>query len=200
MHGYGGFTVHKLQKLICSGKFTFREKQQSSTFRELLAVKFVLQSYAKILSNQAIQINIDNFSATRILEIGSSKEHLQKLAMDIFYHCLRNNIKITPQWIPREHNYDADYYSKIKDTDAWGIDQECFDYINVHFGPFSVDRFADDRNKKLQIFNSRYYCPGTSHVNSFTADWSNHNNWLCPPVSLIGSTLKHLRTCVEAHC
>ena len=42
--GYGDFTVHRLQKLICSGKFTFHEKQQSFTFRELLAVKLVLQS------------------------------------------------------------------------------------------------------------------------------------------------------------
>ena len=83
--GYG-FTVHRLQKLICNGKFTFHDKQQSSTFRGLLAVKLVLQSYAKNLSNQARQINMDNFSATRILEIGSSKEHLQKLARDIFPH------------------------------------------------------------------------------------------------------------------
>ena len=154
-----------------------------------------MQSYGKVLSNHALQINIDNFGATRILEIGSSKEHLQQLARDIFYHCVRNNIKITPQWTPRDQNHDADYYSKIKDTDAWAVDQECFHYINTHFGPFSVDKFADDRNKKLKIFNSRYYCPGTAHVNSFTADWSNDNNWLCPPVSLIGSTINHLRRC-----
>ena len=32
-------------------------------------------------------------------------------------------------------------------------------------------------------------------MNSFTADWSSENNWLCPPVSLIGSTIRHLRIC-----
>ena len=71
--GYGGFMVNQLEKLVCRGKFTEYEKQQSSTFRELLAVKFVLQGYGTILKNQAIQINIDNYSATRILTIGSSK-------------------------------------------------------------------------------------------------------------------------------
>ena len=167
----------------------------SSTFRELLAVKFVLQSYGTILRNQTLQINIDNFGATRILTIGSSKPHLQQLAMEIFSYCLRNDIKIMPEWIPREQNYDADYYSKIRDTDGWGIDNVCFNYINSRFGPFSVDRFADDRNKKLSVFNSRYYCPGTSHVNAFTADWGNDNNWLCHPVSIIGSTIKHVRLC-----
>ena len=35
--GYGGFPVHQLQTLICNGKFTLCEKQQSSTFRELLS-------------------------------------------------------------------------------------------------------------------------------------------------------------------
>ena len=173
--------VRKLQTLICSGKFTTYE--ECSTHRELLAVKFVLQSYGNILWNQTIQINIDNFSATRILTIGSSKVHLQELALEICYHCLQNDIKITPEWVPREQNYDADFYSKIKDTDSWGIDQQSLDYINSLFGPFSVDRLADDRNRKLAIFNSRYYCPGSAHVNSFTADWSTDNNWLCPPVS-----------------
>lgn len=193
--GYGGFTMSKLGRLICAGKFTIHETQQSSTFRELLAVKKVLQSYDSILSNQAIQINTDNFSASRILTIGSSKEPLQNLALDIFYHCLRNNIKLTPEWTPREQNKCADYFSKIRDTDSWSIDGKTFEFINSRFGPFTVDRFADDRNKKLPIFNSRYYCPGTSHVNSFTADWGRDNNWLVPPISLIGSTIKHLKSC-----
>ena len=194
-HGYGGFTVTRLGKLICAGKFTPEETLQSSTFREVLAVKLTLQSYSGILSNQSIQLNTDNFGASRILTIGSSKPHLQQLAKDIFYHCMKHNIKLTPEWTPREQNRCADYYSKIKDTDSWGIDQKTFDFINARFGNFTVDRFADDRNKKLPIFNSRYYCPGTSHVNSFTADWSKDNNWLAPPISLIGSTIKHLRAC-----
>ena len=129
----------------CSGKFSCNEKQQSSTFREVLAVKRVLQSYGDILKKQSFQINLDNFGATRVLAIGSSKDNLQQLAMDIFFYCLRDNIKLTPEWIPRELNHDADYYSKIADTDSWSIGRKCFDFINSHFGPFSVDRFADDR-------------------------------------------------------
>ena len=193
--GYGGFMVQRLQELICSGKFEPHDRSQSSTYREVLAVKLVLQSYGEILRNQTVQVNMDNFGATRVLTIGSSKEVLQTLALDIFYHCLRNNIKLTPEWIPRDQNYDADYFSKINDSDGWGVDQNTFNHINSHFGPFVVDRFADNRNTKLSTFNSRYFCPGTSHVNAFTANWSNKNNWLCPPISLIGSTLRHLRDC-----
>ena len=193
--GYGGFTVDRLGQMICAGKFTPHESHLSSTYRELLAVKLVLQSYGAILTNQAIQINIDNFNATRILTIGSSKPHLQRLAIEIFNYCLSYNIKLIPEWTPRELNRCADYYSKIKDTDSWGIDRETFEFINSQYGDFTVDRFADDRNKKLPTFNSRYYCPGTSHVNTFTANWSGENNWLSPPISLIGSAIRHLKLC-----
>ena len=62
------------------------------------------------------------------------------------------------------------------DTECWGIDKSTFEYIEGWFGPFDVDRFADDMNKKLPNFNSKYYCIGTKHVNTFTTDWKGKNN------------------------
>ena len=175
--GYGGFMVTRLVQHICTGRFS------------------VLQSYGELLRHQAIQINIDNQAAARILSIGSTKEHLQKTSLDIFHYCVKHDIKLTPEWVPREDNRDADYFSRIQDSDSWGIDDESFETIQKRFGPFEVDRFADDKNKRLEIFNSKYYCPGTAHVNSFTADWRGKNNWLSPPVKDIISTIKHLELC-----
>ena len=83
----------------------------------------------------------------------------------------------------------------MKDTDSWGVDKATFEYIEGNFGPLGVDRFADDRNKKVKVFNSKYYCPGSAHVNTFTTNWEGKNNWLCPPVKEISNTLKHLRLC-----
>ena len=71
----------------------------------------------------------------------------------------------------------------------------CFQFIAHHFGPFTIDRFADNNNSKLKRFNSKFYCPGTENVNAFTEDWSKDNNWLCPPIALVGSTIKHLKLC-----
>ena len=48
--GYGGFTFSKFERLICGGSFTLGERKQSSSFRELLAIKLVLQSYGKDFS------------------------------------------------------------------------------------------------------------------------------------------------------
>ena len=59
------------------------------------------------------------------------------------------NIKLIPQWIPREQNELADYYSRIKDTDNWSIDNDRFRFINNLYRPFTVDRFAHNLNRKL---------------------------------------------------
>ena len=70
-----------------------------------------------------------------------------------------------------------------------------FRYLDRLWDPHDVDRFADDSNTKCSIFNSFYWCPGTSGVDAFNENWENYNNWLVPPISLIPETLEHLRRC-----
>ena len=65
---------------------------QSSTFRKLKAIYFVLLSYVAQLKHKRVKIFTDNQGAVRIFAIGSSKTNLQALAMDIFNLCLVNNI------------------------------------------------------------------------------------------------------------
>ena len=52
------------------------------------------------------------------------------------------------------------------------------------YGPFTVDKFANNFNQKLKCINSKFYCPGTSHV-----------NWLCRLILSIGSVIHHLKLC-----
>ena len=193
--GYGGFVAERLNKVICVGKFSNFEKMESSTSRELSAVKYVLQSFGHIIANESIQVNIDNIGACRILSVGSSKKHLQSLAVDVFKHCVKFNINLQPNWVPRDMNQISDFYSKYNDTDNWSIDDNSFYTLSKRFGPFSIDRFADNNNKKTERFNSKFYCPNTESVNCFTNDWKGENNFLCPPISLIGSTIRHLKIC-----
>ena len=193
--GYGGYAVRKLGNVIAKGNFLPNERNTSSTCRELLAVKFILTSLTTELTNQTVQWFSDNTGVTRIIEVGSSKPHLQSIAIDIFDICIVQNIKLIPAWIPREWNQQADLLSKLNDSDNWGIDFETFGFIQSKFGKFTIDRFADENNKKHAIFNSKFYCPFTSGVNAFTFNWSNHFNWLCPPVHLIGEVLIHMKLC-----
>ena len=68
-------------------------------------------------------------------------------------------------------------------------------FTNNLYEPFTVERFTNNLNRKLKCFNSKYYCPGTFHVNAFTDDWSNDLNWLCPPILSMGSAMRHLKLC-----
>ena len=152
-----------------------------------------MQSFNEHLKSQHVQWYSDNQNLSRIIRGGSSKNHA--LAIDIYNICIINNIVLLPAWIPREFNEIADQISKEVDTDNWGIDNETFAYIQIKFGKFDVDRFADNNNNKVDNFNSKYHCPGSSAINCFTCNWKSSFNWLCPPIYLIGKILRYLELC-----
>ena len=194
-HSYGGFTIQKQGQIVARGDFKNEEVETSSTFRELLAVKYVLQSFSNILSSHCVQWLTDNTNVPKIITAGSRRHHLQELALNIYNICIIYSINLYPAWIPREQNKIADTISKEKDSDNWGIDTETFQHIQSVYGCFSVDRFADNNNKKVENFNSKYFCPGSKTVNAFSTSWKNDFNWLCPPINLIGKTIKYLKMC-----
>ncbi|XP_022779071.1 uncharacterized protein LOC111320674 [Stylophora pistillata] len=66
---------------------------------------------------------------------------------------------------------------------------------HAKWGPYTFDRFATYYNAQLPRFNSRFASPGCSGVNALAQDWSAENNWICPPVSLIVDSVRHLMSC-----
>ena len=124
--GYGGFILKRSNKEVCSAKFKDCEKQTSSTHRKLLAAKYVLNNFGEMLRNQSVQVNIDSSCACRILSVVSAKPYLQNIAINVFNFGSKfsNVIKLIPQWIPRKQNELADYFSRIKGTDNWSIDND----------------------------------------------------------------------------
>ena len=77
---FGGY-IASLDGIPACGMFPEPDLHTSSTFRELKAVLYVLQSYAKELANKSIKIFVDNHGASRILTIGSPKPHLQEVVL-----------------------------------------------------------------------------------------------------------------------
>ena len=64
--GYGGFYVEHGGH-IANGQWTEQAAQQSSTWRELRAVRLVLESFATKLSSQRVHWFTDNQNFVRIL-------------------------------------------------------------------------------------------------------------------------------------
>ena len=73
-----------------------------------------------------MKVFTDNENASRIISVGSRRQHLQCLALDIFQLCLVNDIQIDVQWIPRDANARADLLSRFVDKDDWSLNGEIF--------------------------------------------------------------------------
>ena len=109
----------------------------------------------------------------------------------MFFFTSQRQIYLNVSWLPCDQNSQADFLSKIVDFDDYSLHDEVFFHLENLWGPHSVDRFACCYNAKLPRFNSRFVQPGVEAVDAFTQDWSPENNWLVPPISLIGRVLKH---------
>lgn len=70
----------------------------------------------------------------------------------------------------------ADTLSKSLDFDKWEKFDAFYQYLSDIWSLYSVNRFADNFNKKVPIFKSKYWCPNTSLVNALRVSWENENN------------------------
>ncbi|XP_057296266.1 uncharacterized protein LOC130625224 [Hydractinia symbiolongicarpus] len=116
--------------------------------RELYAIQYSLQSLKSVLCNKAVLWKTDNYASHCIIKRGSSKENLQILAENIFDICKKQKIDLNVEWVPRNQIQYADKLGRYTDTDNWEITKSFFEYLNRLWGPFTVDRFANDENKK----------------------------------------------------
>ena len=165
---------------------------KSSTYRELKAIYYVCVAFLSQLINKKVKVFTDNQSAARIVAVGSSKLHLQRIAFDMFYLCWLNGIVLDVQWIPRSSNERADLLSRFIDKDDWSVNRSVFHIVDAKWGPHTIDRFASYYNIQLPRFNSKFACPGSCGVDALTQGWGEHNNWICPPIHLIVSSIRIL--------
>lgn len=189
--GYGGYVVEH-GPCVAFDQWTAEEAAQSSTWRELSAVWQVLQSVASKLANVRVRWFTDNQNVARILQVGSRKPQLHAIALKVFSLSVQYQIRLEPEWIPRELNERADYLSRIVDYDDWSLNPAVFSHLESMWGPHTIDRFASFQNYQLPRFNRN---PGSEAVDAFTVNWQGENNWWCPPIALIPRVLRHAQVC-----
>lgn len=189
--GWGGYAV-QLGQLVARGDWDEGDRRQSSTYRELKAVRLVLESLAQFLSSKECKHRSDNQGTVAILCSGSNKKHLQSEATKIYAICRRHGIRLHAEWIPRHLNQRADYWSRVIETDDWMLNPAYFRMLDAIWGPHTVDRFASLNSKQLPRFCSKWLCPGCEGVDAFTLSWNGENNWLVPPVYLISRVIRHM--------
>ena len=173
--GYGSYVVeHGCH--IAQGQWLLHEARLSSTWQELWAVLKVLQSLTSKLHNQRIHWFTDNQHVVRILSVGSKNPLLQQEAKATFNNSIRNQVRIKPEWIPTEANQQADFISRIVDSDDRSLHPDLFEKFDAKWGLHTVDRFANCFNTQLLKFNLRFWNPGSEAIDTFTCNWEGENN------------------------
>ena len=94
---------------ICHKQWTKEESQSSSTWRELSAIEYALESFLPILNHAYVKWFSDSQTACSIARVGSMKKDLYNLAIRIFKLCLDHKIELEIEWISRTEMQKADY-------------------------------------------------------------------------------------------
>ena len=140
------------------------EADKSSTWRELRAIEQTLVCFQDTFASKTLKWITDNQACVRIVQNGSMKMELQRMAINIFSVCVQKGIIIDIQWILRQENVKLDYISNIIDYVDWGVTNEFFQFMNKMWSFYTIDRFASSHNKKLKRFNSLFWNPGSESV------------------------------------
>ena len=95
---------------------------------------------------------------------------LQVVALKVFSLIVQNQLKLEPEWIPRDLNERVDYLSHIIDYDNWQLNTSVFSEHDTFWGPHSVIRFAIFHNCQVPRYNSRCWKPGSKAVDVCTVN------------------------------
>jgi hypothetical protein len=179
---------------IAIRKLSYRDRDESSTYREMYGVLFIVKTFAARAANASLLIQCDNQSVYWIIKKGSSNVlSIHALVVELFWLCLSHNIELDLAWIPRELNQWSDDLSKQTDSSDWTVSDWFWNDIQHSFGPFFCDRFASAENALLPVFCSLVHCPEVYYVNAFARDWSDGKSWCHPPVDLIGEVIDKVK-------
>jgi len=187
-----GSVITLNEDYICHRLWEPSECSKSSTWRELVAIDFSLESFAPILEGSLVKWFTDSQSAAKIVEVGSMKLDLHRLALKIFQFCAEHSIRLEVQWIPRKENEKADYISRLIDLDDWQITPKLFLRLEELWGPHTVDCFANFYTAKLPRFFSRFWNPGASGIDFFVQNLESENCLVVPPVPLVARAVHYL--------
>lgn len=193
--GWGAFCMGQEAR----GDFQPWETEEHICILETKAVKLGLESFVDVVKGKTVELRIDNKTTRAVLEKGGSKKRpeLTELVREIWFWAIQNQVVFhTFKWVKGvTDNVEADRASRKKDFADWMLKRDTFLALDRLWGPHTIDRMADNINRQVERFNSRWRCPETEAVNTFTQNWEGENNWVVPPFAMIHSVLRHVWEC-----
>ena len=121
----GGAFINFNNDFVCQ-VWTENKSLQISTRRELSVIEFSLQSFATLVEGSHVKWYTDSQAAVKVVEVGSMKFDLHRVARSIFSIYIQSGIHLEVQWIPRALNQQAECISRLIDIDDWQLTNDFF--------------------------------------------------------------------------
>ena len=192
------YTFDVKKKTFLEIEFNENEKQSSSTYRELLSIRFFLENkpeFFKEYKDKCLIWLTDSQCLFYIFNRGSRIKELQKIILEIYVELFKLNIQLIIKWRPRQSTLIkcADLGSKFtKKSDDYGVCHHSLSEALQFFGinKIDVDCFATDLSKRSEVFWAAIPCPGVAAINFFCQHLEENVLYYAhPPISLIAPTL-----------
>ena len=181
-----------------SGVWSKNQQRMSINWLELKAIQLSLIYFLPVIKGRLLLILTDNTTAVSCIRRQGTlrSEPLMSLSKKILEFCFDHKITLVPKHLPGRLNVLADSRSRQTPIDTeWSLDLTTFNTLWHHFGPFSIDLFANRENNKLKDFISPFPDPLSSGVNALSLHWEVWDSlYIFPPVPLMEEVLAHLQT------
>lgn len=201
--GWGSVVQHVVDKreepaTAVASEFWEDIDSQDSVFTELSGLHRALCSNIVELAGQSVLHRTDSLSTYWVVANGGSRRstRLSDLAREIWLFCLVNEIDLSAQYVGAEVIIEkgADLMSRWKDTSDCSLQPMLFALLWRHFGPFTVDLFADGATArsdpvsgKWLPFFARFLQPAAMGMDALNVDWRTLGGMLYafPPPTLL---------------
>ena len=194
--GLGGYFDIEGKRIPYGRNLEEFEIAKSSTYRELLCLKYAVENLPADLKCSDILYITDSQTCETIIRKGSSKVDLHVLAKEILDSVKLRGLKVVVAWVPRLHNSVADMYSNLIDYDDWSLSDDLFrKIVTLTSFNFDLDVFANHNNSRCEKFYSRFYCKNTAGINSLKFSWNSNTVWAVPPPRIAHLALMHMVKC-----
>ena len=98
---------------VARGWWSSADCTKSSTFREVKAIRLVLESYSKEVRGKEVLHRTDNKNEELVLSVGSRNMELHREAVAVYKLCRGLNMHLSVEWVSRDYNVEADQLSRF---------------------------------------------------------------------------------------
>jgi ribonuclease HI len=194
--GWGAWLHQDDGRYHAFGTWPVTVQNQTSNFREMLAVSTAIKSYlSRMILHSGIHLRIhsDNTSVVFNIQRRAAAKNLYHSLRDLFNICAKSDIIITAQHVKGVNNGVADSLSRLSRSGDYSICPGVFENIceQLQITP-DVDLFATSENTQLPKYFSPLLSDNTDVRDALSIPWDGMLPLVHPPIPLIGKCLRKI--------